>query len=196
MDLLEEDALRRQLARFRRSEEFYPHRSQALVYTAGVKFLAERCRLSWLVDVIAVWQWRALRDPDLAVFQLWNCTCAERGRWSSACATPRTWPFGFPPRSATPSSIASVCTRSSGYSCCPPRKARLRGRRTGLLTTRKFKNGTTVPERSTRPSGSPKHSVWVTQCSTPRAVMCGGFSSSIGTAARDFCPLVRLLPLL
>jgi hypothetical protein len=72
MDLLEEDALRAQLARFRRSEESYSHPSCALVYTAGVKFLAERCGLSWLVDVIAFWQWRALRDPDLAIFQLWD----------------------------------------------------------------------------------------------------------------------------
>lgn len=72
MDLLEEDALRAQLARFRRSEEFHPHPSHALVYTAGVKFLAERCGLSWLIDVIAAWQWRALRDADLAIFQLWE----------------------------------------------------------------------------------------------------------------------------
>ena len=72
MDLLEEDALRAQLARFRRSEEFHPHPSQALVYTPGVKSLAERCGLSWLIDVIAAWQWRALRDADLAIFQLWE----------------------------------------------------------------------------------------------------------------------------
>jgi hypothetical protein len=72
MDFLEEDAFRKQLARFRRSEELYPHRSQALFYTAGVKFLAECSRLSWLIDLIAAWQWRALRDPDLAIFQLWE----------------------------------------------------------------------------------------------------------------------------
>jgi hypothetical protein len=76
MDFLEEDALRKRLARFRRSEEFYLHPSEALVYTRGVKFLAERCRLSWLVDLIAAWQWRALRDPDLAIFQLWNLSTA------------------------------------------------------------------------------------------------------------------------
>ncbi len=72
MEFLEEDALRRQLARFRRSEETYSHPSQALVYSAGVKFLAERCGLFWLIDLIAAWQWRALRDPDLAVFQVWE----------------------------------------------------------------------------------------------------------------------------
>lgn len=72
MDLMEEDALRRQLAQFRRSEEFYTRPPYALVYTAGVRFLAERCGLFWLIDVIAAWQCRALRDPDLAIFQLWE----------------------------------------------------------------------------------------------------------------------------
>jgi hypothetical protein len=52
MNILEEDALRRQLAQFRRSEEVHHHPSHAFVYTAGVKFLAERCGLSWL---IAAW---------------------------------------------------------------------------------------------------------------------------------------------
>ena len=72
MDLLEEDALRWQLAQFRRSEKNYSHPSQALAYTAGVKFLAERCGLFWLIDVIAAWQWRALREPDLAVIRFWQ----------------------------------------------------------------------------------------------------------------------------
>lgn len=77
MDLVEEDSLRRQLARFKRSEKFYSHPSQALVYTPGVKFLSERCRLSWLIDLIAAWQWRTLRDSDLAIFQLWELRRAE-----------------------------------------------------------------------------------------------------------------------
>jgi hypothetical protein len=72
IDLMEEDTLRRQLAQFRRSEEVHHHPSNALVYTPGVKFLAERCGLSWLIDLIAAWQWRALREPDLAIFQLWE----------------------------------------------------------------------------------------------------------------------------
>jgi len=76
IDILEEDDLRRQLSQFRRSEHFYSHPSQALVYTPGVKFLAERFRLSWLVDLIAAWQWRAMRDPDLAIFQLWKLSTA------------------------------------------------------------------------------------------------------------------------
>jgi hypothetical protein len=72
MELLEEDALRRQLAAFPRSDEVHAHRSQMLVYTAGVKFLADRCGLSWLIDLIAAWQWRALADRDLRFFQLWE----------------------------------------------------------------------------------------------------------------------------
>jgi hypothetical protein len=63
MEFLEEDALRRQLAQFRRSEEVHHHPSQALLYTPGVKFLAERCGLFWLIDVIAAWQCRAVAIP-------------------------------------------------------------------------------------------------------------------------------------
>jgi hypothetical protein len=72
MDLEDEDALYRQLATFRRSTEFYPHASNALVYTPGVKYMAERCRLTWFIDVIAACQPRALRDPWLAEFQVWE----------------------------------------------------------------------------------------------------------------------------
>jgi hypothetical protein len=73
MDFLEEDALYRRLAQFRRSDEFHSHPSQALRYTVGVKYLAERCGLFWLIDVIASLQWRALGgDADLAIFQLWE----------------------------------------------------------------------------------------------------------------------------
>ena len=72
MDLLDEDALRAEFSQFRRSEERYAHSFQALVYTAGVRYLAERCRVAGLIDVIAAWQPQALRDPDLQVFQLWE----------------------------------------------------------------------------------------------------------------------------
>ncbi|MGH7490674.1 MAG: DUF6876 family protein [bacterium] len=76
MDLLEEDALWKELSRFRRSDELHSHHSQALHYTAGVKCLAARCGLSWLIDIVAMLQRRALQsDPDLAVFQLWVLRC-------------------------------------------------------------------------------------------------------------------------
>jgi hypothetical protein len=73
MELLETDALWKTLSQFRRSDELHSHRSQVLRYTAGVKYLAERCALFWLIDLIASSQSRALSsDPDLAIFQLWE----------------------------------------------------------------------------------------------------------------------------
>jgi hypothetical protein len=73
MDFLEKDGLWKTLSVFRRSDELHSHRSQALRYTAGVKYLAERCALFWLIDLIASSQLRALKsDPDLAIFQLWE----------------------------------------------------------------------------------------------------------------------------
>jgi hypothetical protein len=81
MDLLETDALWKTLSHFGRSDELHAHRSQALRYTAGVKYLAERCGLSWLIDLIASLQWLALRgDPDLAIFQLWELRRVGRHR--------------------------------------------------------------------------------------------------------------------
>jgi hypothetical protein len=72
MELDEEDAFRRHLATFKRPTELYPHPSQALVYTPGVQCLAERLRLHWLIDLIAAWQPRALKDPSLAEIQFWE----------------------------------------------------------------------------------------------------------------------------
>jgi hypothetical protein len=108
MDLLEEDALRAQLARFRRSEEVHPHPSRSLVYTAGVKFLAERCGLSWLIDVIAAWQWRALRDSDLAIFQLWELRLIGTRRVVACMRDSENVAFRFPVAKHHGSALDSV----------------------------------------------------------------------------------------
>jgi hypothetical protein len=94
MDFLEADALYRRLARFRKSDELHSHRSEALRYTAGVKYLAERCGLSWLIDLIASLQWRAIGgDPDLAIFQLWELRRAGRQRVVSCMRDSETLAF-------------------------------------------------------------------------------------------------------
>ena len=108
MDLLEEDALRAQLARFRRSEEYYPHPSEALIYTPGVKFLAERCGLFWLIDVIAAWQWRALKDADLAIFQLWELRLIGTRRVVACMRDSESVAFRFPAAKHHDSTLDSV----------------------------------------------------------------------------------------
>ena len=125
MDLLEEDALRRQLAQFRRSEDFYPHRSQALVYTAGVKFLAERCGLFWLIDVIAAWQWWALRDPDLAFFQLWELRLIGTRRVVMCLKDSETLAFSLPVARRNDSALDSVSLYvQSGVVMLPSEKSK------------------------------------------------------------------------
>lgn len=41
-------------------------------YTDGVAFLVESAKAYWLLDVIASWQPKALRDAWLREFQLWE----------------------------------------------------------------------------------------------------------------------------
>ncbi len=69
---MDANALRAELRQFTGSTEFYRHFSHAIVYTEGVKFLAEHARVYWLIDLIASWQRRALKDVALREFQLWE----------------------------------------------------------------------------------------------------------------------------
>lgn len=84
MTLEEEDALRRELGQFTGSTTYYRHFTNALVYTEGVRYLAEHGRLFWLVDVIASWQTRALKDRWLSEFQLWQLRITD-GRGEVIC---------------------------------------------------------------------------------------------------------------
>ena len=77
MDFMEQNALRAELRQFTGSEEFYRHFTNAVIYTQGVKFLAERARLYWLIDLIASLQTRALKDRALREFQLWELRIAN-----------------------------------------------------------------------------------------------------------------------
>jgi len=75
---IDQETLRAELREFIGSEELYPHFTRAFRYTAGVKFLAERARIYWFLDIIASWQPRALKDPALREFQLWELRITER----------------------------------------------------------------------------------------------------------------------
>ena len=63
--------LRASLQNFVGTVEYHPHWS-GMRYTDGVHFLAENAKAYWLLDVIASWQTKALRDPALREFQLWE----------------------------------------------------------------------------------------------------------------------------
>jgi hypothetical protein len=79
MDITEQDVLRAELRQFTGSTEFYRHFTNAIIYTEGVKFLAERARLYWLIDLIASLQTRALKDQALREFQLWELRIINGG---------------------------------------------------------------------------------------------------------------------
>lgn len=79
MELEEEDALYRELRRFTGDEASYPHPSQTIVYTEGVRRLMEQARVSWFVDLIASLQGRAFEDPPLRNFQFWELHIVGHG---------------------------------------------------------------------------------------------------------------------
>lgn len=63
--------IRSALPAFVGTTRYYRHWT-GLRYTDGVKFLAEEAKAYWLLDTIASWQRKALRDPALREFQLWE----------------------------------------------------------------------------------------------------------------------------
>lgn len=51
--------------------EYHRHWS-GMRFTDGVKYLADAANAYWLLDVVASWQQKALLDPALQEFQLWE----------------------------------------------------------------------------------------------------------------------------
>jgi hypothetical protein len=72
MEFTDQNALHAELRQFTGSTEFYRHFTNAIVYTEGIKHLATRARLYWLIDLIAALQPRGLKDRALREFQLWE----------------------------------------------------------------------------------------------------------------------------
>lgn len=69
---MEGSDIRAALGQFTGTEQYYRHWTRILVYTDGVKFLAESAGAYWLLDAVALAQPRARRDPALREFQLWE----------------------------------------------------------------------------------------------------------------------------
>jgi len=63
--------LRAALRTFVGTTAYHRHWS-GLRYTDGVKFLVEKAKAYWLLDLIASWQLEALCDEWLREFQLWE----------------------------------------------------------------------------------------------------------------------------
>ena len=75
--------LESQLPHFTGSDEFHKH-STGLVFTDGVKFIADHAGAYWLIDLIASWQKRARKDRMLRDFQIWELRVDLKARTADA----------------------------------------------------------------------------------------------------------------
>jgi hypothetical protein len=62
------------LRQFTGTEQYHAHQTRRLVYTDGVKFLAESAKAYWLIDAIASYQGtrQIAHNPALCSFQAWE----------------------------------------------------------------------------------------------------------------------------
>lgn len=71
------------LSQFTGSDTVYRHWSD-LVYTEGVRFIAESCEAYWLIEAIASYQHLFRRDPMLREIQFWTLKKLDDG-WELLC---------------------------------------------------------------------------------------------------------------
>jgi hypothetical protein len=83
--LTEANALYAELNRFTGRTALHRHWLPRFHYTEGVRFLAERARCYWLIDLIAILQLRAGKDAWLRQFQLWELFVKD-GRGVLVCS--------------------------------------------------------------------------------------------------------------
>jgi hypothetical protein len=81
------DQIRTNLSQFMGSTVCFRHPIwRSLVYTEGVKYLAEHAEAWWLIDAIASHQRKALKDPMLREMQFWRLVFDFRtGEWDLIC---------------------------------------------------------------------------------------------------------------
>lgn len=74
--------LREVMAQCYGSENMYRHNIAGLIYTDGVKLVAEYGEAYWLIDAVASYQGRGklARDPMLVDFQIWKLTVDRESR--------------------------------------------------------------------------------------------------------------------
>ena len=83
---MEAAEIRSALQLFTGTTAYYQHWTKLIVYTDGVKYLAEAARAFWLLDAIALAQPRALRDGSLREFQLWELYVRDDRSASLVCS--------------------------------------------------------------------------------------------------------------
>ncbi len=79
--MLEENALRQ----FTSTTSYYRHWLSRFVYTDGVKYVADNGGAHWLLDAIASYQPKLLKDPMLEEFQYWKLTVSADQKATLVC---------------------------------------------------------------------------------------------------------------
>ena len=72
-------SLAHQLAHHTGTTQIYRHPLSSLLYTDGVKDLAEISGAYWLIDLVASYLPRMRQDPDIWAFSLWGITLTGGG---------------------------------------------------------------------------------------------------------------------
>ena len=65
------------------SENFFCHKPSLMLYTDGVKAMAETCEAYWLIDLIISHQCK--RDINLERFQVWDLKKVKGNQFSILC---------------------------------------------------------------------------------------------------------------
>lgn len=75
------DQLNDESRNFIGTENYYLHATGKLVYTDGVKWLAETGQCYWLIDVVASYQPEIARNDRVYEFQAWRLTVGDVGEY-------------------------------------------------------------------------------------------------------------------
>jgi hypothetical protein len=78
--------LRLALKAFTGTERYHQHWTGRLLFTDGVKYLADHASAHWLIDVVASWQHHVLMDRALREFQLWELIVRDDGSALAICS--------------------------------------------------------------------------------------------------------------
>jgi hypothetical protein len=61
-----------ELAQCTGGDEYHRHPISGLLYTDGVRTMAEVCGAYWLIDIVASYQYKFTEAPSLSEFQVWE----------------------------------------------------------------------------------------------------------------------------
>jgi len=65
------EQIREEMNQFIGTTSYYRHPLFGIIYTDGIKFLAEQCQCYWLIDAVASWQTnKKVKEQEFQVYKL------------------------------------------------------------------------------------------------------------------------------